>query len=88
MKQPFKPFTIAVTGDFGEARTHDKIKQWIEANGGNFTLKISAEATHLVCSREHYKKQVAMGTFAIIISRLQYSSLFDCQSNKPARSRA
>ncbi len=61
MKTPLKKFTIAVTGEFGELRTHDKMKQWIEANGGTFATKISAKVTHLVCSREHYKKSVAIG---------------------------
>lgn len=67
MKHPFKPFTIAVTGDFGETRTHDKMKQWIEANGGTFAPKISVEVTHLVCSKEHYKKSVTTGRYASML---------------------
>ncbi|KAL8783499.1 MAG: hypothetical protein Q9195_009369 [Heterodermia aff. obscurata] len=55
MKYPLKRFTIAVTGDFGHARTHEKMKQWTEHNGGEFSREISNEVTHLVCSKEHYK---------------------------------
>ena len=52
--------TIALSGDFGKERSHEKIKQWIEANGGTFTTKIDTNVTHLVCSRAHFKKKVAM----------------------------
>lgn len=61
MKHPLHRFTIAVTGDFGESRGHDKMKQWITRNGGKFTTDISSKVTHLICSKEHYKKAVLMG---------------------------
>ncbi|KAL8745143.1 MAG: hypothetical protein Q9190_002701 [Brigantiaea leucoxantha] len=61
MKSPMKKFTIAVTGDFGALRTHEKIRQWVENNGGTFALNISPDVTHLVCSKEHYKRSVTMG---------------------------
>ena len=61
MKNPLKRFTIAITGDFGKARSLDKLKQWIETNGGVFATKVGSEVTHLICSTEHYKKSVAMG---------------------------
>lgn len=62
MKYPLKRFTIAVTGDFGRARTHEKIKQWTEHNGGEFSREISKKVTHLVCSKEHYKTAAPLGT--------------------------
>ena len=61
MKDPLKKCTIAVSGDFGKARTMDKLRQWIEMNGGTFATKIDCNVTHLVCSKEHYKKSVAIG---------------------------
>ena len=61
MKQPFKKFTIAVTGDFGANRGHDQMKNWITRNGGRFTTEISSGVTHLICSKEQYKKDVLMG---------------------------
>ena len=56
MKNPFKKFTIALTGDFGSARSHEKMKDWIEVNGGTFAKQISSDVTHLVCSLDSWKK--------------------------------
>ena len=64
MKTPLKRFVIAATGDFGEKRTHAKIKYWVEENGGNFATKITSDVTHLVCSIEHFKRSSPMGKSA------------------------
>ena len=61
MKGPLRGFTIAVTGDFGEQRGHDKIRQWIHVNGGSFAHGIRNEVTHLVCSTKHFKTNIKMG---------------------------
>lgn len=61
MKDPLQRFTIAVTGDFGPQRGHEKIRQWVEANGGTFAFHLGPEVTHLICSRKHFKRGVAMG---------------------------
>ena len=60
-KQPLKRLTIAVTGDFGEQRSVEQMRKWIHVNGGKFAYDVSAEVTHLVCSKEHFKKSVTMG---------------------------
>ncbi|MCJ1272321.1 hypothetical protein MMC21_000107 [Puttea exsequens] len=60
MKGPLRGFTIAVTGDFGEQRGHDKIRQWIHVNGGSFAHGIRNEVTHLVCSTKHFKTNIKM----------------------------
>ncbi|MCJ1425716.1 hypothetical protein MMC29_003616, partial [Sticta canariensis] len=60
MKDPLKRFTIAVTGDFGPQRSHEKIRQWVEANGGTFASNITPKVTHLICSRQHFKRSVTM----------------------------
>ena len=54
-------FTIAVTGDFGPKRTHEKMRQWVEKNGGTFAKDVSKNVTHLVCSKDHYKRNTPMG---------------------------
>ena len=73
MKYPLKQFTIAVTGDFGESRGHDKMKQWITRNGGKFTVDISPKVTHLICSKEHYKKAVTMGMInCFVLVNMEY----------------
>lgn len=61
MKHPLQRLTIAVTGDFGSKRSHDKIKHWVEVNGGTFSKDITRSVTHLVCSKEDYKKNVPTG---------------------------
>lgn len=61
-RQPLKRFTIAVTGNFGEQRSSEQMRKWIHANGGTFASDISPDVTHLVSSKEHFKKNVAMGT--------------------------
>lgn len=66
MKDPLKYLTIAVTGDFGLARTHEKMRQWIECNGGTFAPKFTIDVTHLVCSKEHLRKAVRMGMLVFI----------------------
>ena len=61
MKFPLRRCIIAATGDFGQARTHDKLKQWTEHNGGKFVREISGLTTHLICSKEHYKGRAPLG---------------------------
>ena len=79
MKYPLKPFTIAVTGDFGESRGHDKMKQWIIRNGGKFTVDIGSKVTHLICSKEHYKRAVMMGmTRHSVLANMEYLDHVEC----------
>ena len=61
MKQPFKSFVIAVTGDFGPNRSFEKMRQWIQVNGGIFSYDINPQVTHLVCSKEHFMKNRGLG---------------------------
>ena len=61
MKEPFKAFTIAVTGDFGQNRSFEKMRQWIHVNGGTFSYEINPDVTHLICSKEHFKKSRGLG---------------------------
>ncbi|KAI4164407.1 MAG: hypothetical protein LQ342_002054 [Letrouitia transgressa] len=39
MKYPLRAYTIAATGNFGNKRPHDMIKQWVEKNGGTFVMQ-------------------------------------------------
>ena len=61
MKDPLKKYTIAISGIFGDARPHEKIRRWIENNGGTSPTTINAQTTHLICSKEHWKKGVKIG---------------------------
>ena len=66
-KQPLKHFTIAITGYFGEKRSMEQTRKWVQVNGGTVANDISPEVTHLVCSKKDFKKDVAMGTEHIAI---------------------
>ncbi|MCJ1389867.1 hypothetical protein MMC18_002724 [Xylographa bjoerkii] len=58
MPHGFKKCIIALTGDFD--KPYERIKKWIEIQGGEFTSKIDSNVTHLVSSKDHFKKSVAM----------------------------
>jgi hypothetical protein len=57
----FKNLLIAASGDFGSNRTHNDLRRWVETNGGNFTTRLSEEVTHLVCTNDHWNRQVDTG---------------------------
>jgi len=61
MKNPLKGFTIAVSGDFGAGRAEPNIRRWVENSGGKFTSKLTKDTTHVICTKEHWKKPVAAG---------------------------
>lgn len=62
MKDPLVKLNIVISGDFGEKRSHENLKRWIENNGGKVTSINSTTVTHLICSKEHWKMQHPMGT--------------------------
>lgn len=39
----------------------DKIPQWIRANGGSYSKDMNSEVTHLITTKEAYKKYVGAG---------------------------
>lgn len=65
MKDPLRKDFIAVSGDFGEERSHEKIKRWIEVNGGKYETSITDRTTHLICSKKHWKRRAKMGTYGM-----------------------
>ncbi|KAL9088588.1 MAG: hypothetical protein Q9165_006108 [Trypethelium subeluteriae] len=62
---PLKNLVVAATGNFGSDKPHDKIKQWVEYSGGTFSAVVDAQTTHLVASKDHWKKRVTMVRKAI-----------------------
>ena len=83
-KQPLKRFTIAISGYFGEQRSAEQMRQWIHANGGTVASDISTEVTHLVCSKEHFKEDVAMGMISHPYGALEGTNTEDLISPKGA----
>jgi hypothetical protein len=58
MKDPLDNFVIALTGNFDAG---DKIRSWVQNNGGKWATSITKDTTHLICSKEHFKKDMALG---------------------------
>jgi hypothetical protein len=41
--------------------SHEQIKVWIIAHGGEFVTEVSESTTHLICSIEDFKKRTEQG---------------------------
>ena len=80
MKDAMKRFTIAVTGDFGEHRGFEKMRQWIQVNGATFSYDVSPIVTHLICSKEHFRKNVTMGRHSFDCFHLMFQCSHMLQS--------
>lgn len=64
MKQIFKGKEMSLSGSFiscGKAASHEQIKAWITAHGGDFVTEVSKSTTHLICSIEDFKKRSDQG---------------------------
>lgn len=61
MKNPFKRYVIAFTGDFGEPRNHRSLERWIAGSGGIFSATVTADVTHLICTWDDWTKRVLKG---------------------------
>ena len=51
-----KKCVIAIAGDLGTGRDPRNIQRWVEINGGAFSFSINEGVTHLLCSKEYFKK--------------------------------
>ncbi|KAF2838230.1 hypothetical protein M501DRAFT_1017252 [Patellaria atrata CBS 101060] len=60
MKNPLAKHVIAISGEFGSGASHDNMRRWIDAHGGKTTSTINNSTTHLICSKDHWKHQVAV----------------------------
>ncbi|KAF2733931.1 BRCT domain-containing protein, partial [Polyplosphaeria fusca] len=56
MGAALKNTVISATGELGVS--YDQIKKWVNANGGQWSPKVMKGVTHLISSKEHYKKKV------------------------------
>ncbi|KAI4202671.1 MAG: hypothetical protein LQ346_001933 [Caloplaca aetnensis] len=65
VRNPLMGLTIAATGDFGSGRGHEKLKQWVEKNGGQWAIKMSEDVTHLICTKEDYRIKAPMVKHAL-----------------------
>lgn len=71
-----KGLTIALTGDIKDSSTPPKsisleqLKRWIHANGGTYAARVTERTTHLVASKEAFKRGIEPGMPSPISSLL------------------
>ncbi|KAJ4305563.1 hypothetical protein N0V90_001094 [Kalmusia sp. IMI 367209] len=53
---PLKNLVISAAGDVGPRKGTDQLKKWVENNGGRWTPRVGEGVTHLICSKDTYKK--------------------------------
>ncbi|KAF2203226.1 hypothetical protein GQ43DRAFT_470178 [Delitschia confertaspora ATCC 74209] len=54
-----KNFTITTTGDLGRGKSSDNLRKWVEANGGRWLPNVTKDTTHLITSKESWRKGCA-----------------------------
>jgi len=59
---PLTGLIIAAAGDFGRGKGVEQLSKWVVRNGGRWASRIAKGITHLICSKEAYKKNVDAGT--------------------------
>ncbi|KAF2678686.1 hypothetical protein K458DRAFT_135836 [Lentithecium fluviatile CBS 122367] len=53
-----KNLVITAVGDLGPGKGNEQLKKWVEANTGRWMPRLTKGVTHLICSKEAYKKNV------------------------------
>ncbi|WEW55907.1 anthranilate synthase / indole-3-glycerol phosphate synthase [Emydomyces testavorans] len=59
MGKTFGKVNVCTAGDFGTQA--DKIKQWVEANGGIYSKQLTLDVTHLITTEAAFRKAVPEG---------------------------
>ncbi|KAI9893926.1 MAG: hypothetical protein M1814_005479 [Vezdaea aestivalis] len=55
MKNFFSNCNIAISGNFGEGKSPEKIEQWIKSAGGTLCRVVCETTTHVVCSDQDWQ---------------------------------
>lgn len=74
MGKTFRGIHASHTNDF-DAKKNDKIKGWIEYNGGTFSREISSNVTHLIASPKAWKNKVPLGETSLKSALSQVTDL-------------
>lgn len=87
MGKCFKGYTITATGDLGKTRTNDALKRWTESNGGKWASKVETGVTHLICTKDHWTRNVQAIQKAVELKCkiITYDWHEDCCLNKARR---
>jgi BRCA1 C Terminus (BRCT) domain len=65
MGKTFHKITLCSTNDF-KANKNDKIRGWVENNGGTFSAEIDHRVTHLVCTSKAWKRDIPIGIESLL----------------------
>lgn len=68
MGKPFAKVHACSVGKFDEG---DKFPQWVRANGGEFHREVDERTTHLIATKDAYKRDVDAGMRIFYISNRQ-----------------
>ena len=74
MGRTFAKVVLCSTNDFPQHK-NDKIKRWVENNGGTFTTEMTPKVTHLIASTKAWKRYHPLG--------LSHLVLYQCQLTHP-----
>jgi hypothetical protein len=83
-----KGYFIAITGDFGKARSTENMKRWIESNGGRYSAKVEEGVTHLISTKDHWTKGVPASKRRLVNVEDITEMLTEKKSGKPTKSKA
>ena len=65
MGKTFRKVTLSLAGNFNAKE--EKVKQWVEANGGTFSKHVNSDVTHLVATKAAFSKPDAAGIYMALL---------------------
>lgn len=65
MVKPFAKVTASSVGKFDEG---EKFPQWVRANGGEFHREVDERTTHLIATKDAYRRNLDPGMRIFYIS--------------------
>jgi hypothetical protein len=77
-----KNLVITAVGDMGPGKSNEQLKRWVEANSGRWQPRFTKGVTHLICSKDAYKKNDSAGTSSQIPPYDGQDPLIGMQSSK------
>ena len=64
MGKTFGKVNVCLAGDFGTKA--EKVRQWVEANGGRLSKHVDKEVTHLITTKNAFHTPVENGRVALL----------------------
>jgi hypothetical protein len=53
---------VSCSGNVGQKP--EQLKKWVENNGGKWVSRPMKDITHLICSKEHWKREADDGEYS------------------------